>query len=262
MGNRGYTWQRNLMVYWHSLRLQVRAAMSLRGAFAIQVIGMVLNNSAIIVAWLFLFRKFGTINGWGPHELIGLQGVNMVIFGVMMLLSEGILNLDRYVDRGTLDGMLTKPMPVLLQIAGNHHDPTTFGDFLLGVGITAWYVLTSHPTAIKFVIFVLLWCFTLLPCLLAFYIFDSAQVSHAISFAFLDSGLYPTGVLTGVLRGVLLTLIPGLFIGAVPLEVLYRFGWPTVLLGVPVAAFWLFITLRLFRRALRRYESSNLVGAR
>lgn len=265
------SWRRDLKVYWHTLRLQMRSAMSLRGAFAIQIFGMMLNNTALIIAWLFLFHKFGTINGWGAHELIGLTGINMLVFGIMMILGGGIMDLPRHVDRGSLDGLLTKPAPLLFQLASSNLDATCFGDIILGFGITTWYVSTSNLDALKLSLFlitimialVLFWCFAiLLPNLLAFYIFDSERISRYVGSLFLDSGIYPTGVLTGALRVFLLTVIPGLFIGAVPLEVLFRFEWQAALFGVVVAGFWLMFSLWLFKRSIRRYESSNLVGAR
>lgn len=269
--NTTLSWRRDLKVYWYTMRLQVQSAVSLRGAFALQIVGMMLNNSALIFAWLFLFHKFGTINGWHAQELIGVVGINMLIFGIVMVLGGGIMDLPRHVDRGSLDGMLTKPSPLLYQLASSNLDVTCFGDIILGLGITVWYIIISHVTIPRLGVFVLslvpaltlFWCFAiLLPNLLAFYIFDSERISRYVGGVFLDSGLYPTGVLTGVLRTFLLTVIPGLFMGAVPLEVLYRFGWETALVGVVVAIFWLTCSLWLFKRSIRRYESSNLVGAR
>lgn len=265
------SWKRDLRVYWHSLKLQIRSAMSLRGAFALQIIGMIINNIALIAAWWFLFDKFGAINGWHSHELIGFFGINTLVFGLVMTFSVGVLDLPRHVDRGSLDGLLTKPSPLILQLAGGNLDASTFGDIILGLTITSWYIATTPMSAPKFALFllamtvslVIFWCFAvLLPNLLAFYIFDSERISRYVAQLFLDSGIYPTGVLTGTLRVFLLTLVPGLFMGAVPLEALYRFGWGAALLGVAVASFWLWFSLWLFRRSVHRYESSNLVGAR
>ncbi len=263
--------RKDLGVYWHSLCLQIKGAMALRGAFALQIGAMILNNAAITIAWLFLFQRFGSINGWRAQELIGFEGMNMVIFGIVMILSVGILDLPKHVDRGSLDNMLTKPTPLLLQLASSNVDSTTFGDLLLGLGLVTWYMLVSGISVTKLIVFtgslliglIIFWCFVvLLPGIIAFYVFDSEQISRMVGTSILDSGLYPTGILTGVLRVFLLTIVPGLFIGAVQLDVLHRFDWRTVLLGIPVALFWLAVTLWLFRRSIRRYESSNLVGAR
>lgn len=260
----------DLRIYWLSWRIQYKAATKLRGAFALQVLGMIVNNIGLLVAWWFLFNRFGTINGWSAVDLIGVQGINSIIFGVAILSSTGLYELPRYVDQGVFDTFLTKPVGLLAQITSSAIEISCMGDVIFGVVLVSWYVVFIHASVVAIGLFLLatcigillMWCFTLLPFLLAFYMVDSERVSRNIAFFFLDSGLYPTGILTGGLRTVLLTVFPGLFIGAVPLNVLRGIGWEALLIGVAVAAAWLFISLKLFKRAVQKYESANLVGAR
>jgi ABC-2 type transport system permease protein len=261
----------SLRFYVASWKLQLKAAAALRTAFWTQVFGMVINNMAIILAWYFLFHSFGTINGWSVKEMVGLQGINMLIFGLVMLTSYGIMELPRHVDRGSLDGLLVKPKPVLLQLSGSHIEVTTLGDVGLGILLTVLYAAISPFSLASTLLFiasliigvVIAWCFlVLLPNILAFYVYDSDSLTRYLSFMFLDSSLYPTGVLTGIFRTFLLVVFPGLLAGAVPLETLRQFGWQEVAIGAVVTLFWLKFSLWLFRKSLRRYESSNLVGAR
>lgn len=258
-------------VYRQNIGTQLRAAAILRGAFSIQVLGMVVNNAALTTAWLLLFTRFGTINGWSGYELVGLQGVNMLVFGIVMTLSVGMMDLPMHVDQGSFDGYITKPSSVLGQVASSNIDVSTIGDMLLGIVLTVWYIFHAHASlesvglflVIMTVACILLWCFSLvLPNLLAFYVYDSDRLARYFGYVFLDTGLYPTGVLTGALRTVLLTVVPGLFIGAVQIDILRGLHWWLAGLGIVVAVFWLTCSLWLFRRSLRRYESANLVGAR
>lgn len=260
----------DLRIYWLGWRTQFKAATKLRGAFFLQVSGMIINNIGLITAWWFLFDRFGTINGWGAAELIGVQGVNMVVFGIAVVMSTGFYELSRYVDQGSFDTFLTKPVGVLPQVASSSIEVGAIGDIILGVVIVVWYSIFTQADLLTLLLFllaiaigiVLMWCFILLPALLAFYMFDSERTSRNISFLFLDTGIYPAGVLTGGLRTALLTVFPGLFIGAIPLDILRGIGWEYLLLGLVVAIFWLFVALKLFRHSLRKYESANLIGAR
>lgn len=261
----------SLRYYFASWKLQLKAVAALRTAFWTQIFGMVVNNMTIILAWYFLFHSFGTINGWSVKEMVGLQGINMLIFGVVMLTSYGIMDLPRQVDRGSLDGLLVKPKPVLLQLSSNHVEITALGDVGLGIILTVLYAVISPfsmASTLLFITslvigFVIAWCFlVLLPNILAFYVYDSDSLTRYLSFMFLDSSMYPTGVLTGIFRTFLLVIFPGLLTGAVPLGTLRRFGWQEVAIGAAVTLFWLKFSLWLFRKSLRRYESSNLVGAR
>jgi ABC-2 type transport system permease protein len=258
-------------VYRKSLLIQLRSAAALRGAFIAQIAVMILNNIGIIAAWLFLFNRFGTINGWSGKELIALQGINMLIFGIMMLLSVGIVDLPRHVDQGSFDTFLTRPSSVLSQIASSNIDVTTIGDTLLGIVLTGWYLTQVDLQVASLVLFVvsmvvgcvIFWTFAiLLPNILAFYVFDSERLTRYVAYVFLDGAIYPTGVLTGVLRTILLTVFPALLVGAVQVDLLRGLHWWQVGAGAIVAAIWLPCALWLFRRSVRRYESANLVGAR
>lgn len=265
------SWRHDLRVYWYCLRLQMRSVLSLRGAFIAQIFGVILYNLGMVAAWLFLFHSFGTINGWGARDYTGAMGIIMFAFGSVMLLSTGLLDLPRHVDRGSLDGMLTKPSPILLQLAGSNIDPTALTDAFLGFCIVAWYIVTTPITVVVLLVFVgavivsmtLLWCFAiLLPSILCFYIHDSERLARYAGLPILDSSSSPTGVLTGHLRLFFMTIVPGVCIGAVPLKVLADFNWHAAVGAMGVAAFWLVVSLWLFKKSIRRYESSNLVGAR
>lgn len=260
-----------MRVYRKMLRLQFRAAAALRGAFVVQIAGMVLNNSALLAAWLFLFARFGTINGWSGAELIGLQGINMLIYGIIMAALGGMTNLPQYVDQGSFDTFLTRPASLIAQISASAFDVSTFGDIGLGLVLTAWYVVHAHASAAAFGMFavlmviacVLFWCFVvLIPNTLAFYVFDSDRLVRYFAYVFLDAGMYPTGIVGGTLRAILLTGFPALFIGAVQIDVLRGLHWWLVGAGAGVTLVWLIFSLWLFRRSVRRYESANLVGAR
>lgn len=260
----------DLRMYWLGWRTQYKAATKLRGAFALQIVGMMVNNIGLLVAWWFLFDRFGTINGWSSAELIAVQGINMLIFGLVILFSHGLVELPRYVDQGSFDSFLTKPAGLLPQITSSSIEISSVGDLLMGLVLVAWYIIIAQIGPVAIVLFalaillgcVLMWCFVLMPFLLAFYMFDSEKVSRNIAFFYLDTGIYPSGVLSGGIRVILLTVFPGLFIGAIPLDVLRGIGWENLLLGLVVASTWLAISLWLFKRAVRRYESANLVGAR
>jgi ABC-2 type transport system permease protein len=202
--------------------------------------------------------------------LLAIQGVNMRLLGVVLLINAGIPELSRFVANRTFDTFLPKPASVFAQVASSRIEIAALGDILLGLVLIIGYGVITQVDLLAVALFlvalavgmVLMYCFTLMPFILAFYIFDADKVARAAAFFFLDSGLYPTGVIGGKLRLVLLTVWPGLFIGAVPADVLRGLHWEWVLVGLVVAAVWLTIALWLFHKSLRKYESANLVGAR
>jgi ABC-2 type transport system permease protein len=261
----------DMRVYIASLAVQFRAAMTLRGAFIAQVLGMMLNNLALVVAWFFFFDTFGTVNGWGIHEFIAMQGVSMFVYGAIIIGSTGLMDLPRHVDTGSLDTFLTKPVSVLGQVASSAIEITTLGDIFLGIILMGWYIAITDVTLMAMLLFVaslviafvVFWCAVMLfPYILAFYVFDSERLSRYFGVMFLDAMNYPGGLLSGKLRMVFMVAVPSLLVGVVPVDVLRGLGWHWVGYGAVVAAVWLAGSLWLFKRALRRYESANLIGSR
>lgn len=261
----------DIRVYFASLKVQFKAAAVLRGAFTAQVIGMILNNLALMAAWYFFFYRFGTVHGWGVADFIAMQAMAMIVFGVIIFSWSGMMELPRHVDTGSFDGFLTKPASVMGQVGSSAIDITTIGDVSLGLGLIIWYVLQSSAglltVAMLFLTFLIamlvFWCFVMvLPYVLAFYFFDSERLSRYFGIIFLDAMNYPGGVLTGVLRNVFLIAVPALLVGVVPVDVIRGLRWEWVGYGALVAVGWYIFTVWIFKRALRRYESANLVGAR
>ncbi len=261
----------DVRVYFASWRVQLRAEAMLRGAFITQILGMIFNNSCFLAAWLFFFNHFGTVNGWSAVDFIGMAGVNSFVYGIVFLFVQGLIDIPRHVDTGSLDSFLTKPTSVLSNLASSSVDVTTFGDLLFGFGLITWYAVhidVGMGAVLLFLVAlvtacIVFFCFAaLLPSILAFYIFDSEKLSRYAGILFLDAGLYPAGVLTGPLRMIFLLAVPALLFAAIPIDILRGLHWEWVGLGLGVALFWLVVSLWIFKRALRKYESANLIGAR
>lgn len=258
-------------VYFASLRVQCKAAMTLRGAFIAQVLGMMLNNLALVIAWFFFFDAFGSVNGWGIHEFIAMQAISMFVYGAIIIGSTGLMDLPRHVDTGSLDTFLTKPVSILGQVASSAIEITTLGDIFLGMLLMGWYIAITDVTLLALLLFaasllvafVVFWCAVMLfPYILAFYVFDSERLSRYFGVMFLDAMNYPGGLLAGKLRLVFMTAVPSLLVGVVPVDVLRGLQWRWVGYGAIIAVLWLVGSLWLFRRALRRYESANLISSR
>jgi ABC-2 type transport system permease protein len=261
----------DLSIYWLSYRVQLRAAAMLRGALITQIIGMILNNSCFLIAWLLFFNYFGTVNGWSATDYVGMMGMNALVYGLVFTFVVGLMDIPRHVDAGSLDSFLTKPTSVLGNLASSKVDVTTFGDLIFGLSLVVWYAFhidVGFGSLLMFLLAmtsacVIFFCFAaLLPNMLAFYVFDSEKLSRYAGILFLDAGLYPTGILHGPLRVVLLVGVPSLLFAAIPIDVMRGLRWEWVGLGALVATFWLAVTLWLFKRSLRKYESANLIGAR
>ena len=67
---------------WGYVRHNLMSAMAYRGAFFLQVFGMVLNDAMLLFFWWVLFSRLPTLQGWDLAGVMTLYGVVAFGFGV------------------------------------------------------------------------------------------------------------------------------------------------------------------------------------
>jgi len=90
------------------VKTNLRATLALRGAFAMQVVFMVLNNLTFFVFWWALMRRVDSLRGWHLADVELLFGIVAVSFGVTVTVAGGVRHLGRFIEEGDLDTLLTQ----------------------------------------------------------------------------------------------------------------------------------------------------------
>ena len=86
---------------------------------------------------------------------------------------------------------------------------------------------------------------------------DASDQRHAFG---ITLALYPRDIFQGVVRFLMLTILPAAFVGAIPLDIVRRLDW-TALLGLIGFAIGITLLLRVvFYAGLRRYESGSAIN--
>lgn len=264
----------HLRAEWRALRVTLQknleGAMELRTGFLLQICGMMMNNMAFLVGWIFFFKIFGTINHWSIAETIGLQGMVALVYGVSFTFASGAATLPDYVHQGVFDQFLLAPRNLYLRILSSKLRVSAIGDCFFGIALLVIYSvkasLSLEQIAMLFLFLpptILLFCnISLLTSLLAFFIPDSSILSRNLFEAFFAPSMYPSSLYGGWIRTVFLYVIPSLVIGGLPVEAIRDQKTSLLLLVWAISLGWMILTLFLLNRAIRRYESGNLTGAR
>ena len=252
------------------IRKHIANEMELRFSFGLQVFGMVLNNMSLVLIWVFFFKAFGEVNRWSVAETVALQGFIALVFGIAFGFFEGVWALPRRVHYGTFDSVLLAPMGLYFRILSDKVRPSAFGDMVFGIILLVIYCVMTHPTIIQFVLLIgmivpatlILINVSLASTLLAFVVPDAEAIAESVFEIFFSPSLYPSSLYSGTLRFVFIFGIPSLAIGGLPVEVVrdVKFEWFLVVWGL--AIFWALLANFLLRKAVRRYESGNLIGSR
>ena len=258
---------KTLRLIWGYLRHNLMSGMAYRGAFLMQIFGMMLNNLMLLFFWTLLFRQFPEIKGWTLTSVVALYSVVATGFGFAVVVFGNCAYVPRIIASGDLDYYLTLPADPLTHVLISRMSISGWGDLLFGVALylvavpAAWrtlplFLLLSGLAGLIYV------SFNVAAGSLAFWLGRAENLASQLRMALLNFSLYPVDIFPGVVRLLLYTLIPAAFIGSVPAKLIAHFdaGWLLRLIGM--AAGSMFLARLIFQWGLRRYESGNLVTVR
>lgn len=254
-------WKRLFVLQWHN-------AASLRASFILQVIGMMINNAGIAIAWVLFISVFGTVNGWGVADVLAVQGIGSLTFGLAYSVCHGAITFSNDIRRGAFDSYLLRPLSVLPLVWRSYFSESTFGDMLFGfllIGIAM--VLSGAPLTTLAIALLLaipgamiMLAMSTLTSSYAFWRPDDRLIGDMLMRIFMVPAMYPVGPFPVVMRAIYSFVIPSLLVAGIPWEAA-RDHAPVTILLVWIAGFaWLGLAALVFHVGLKRYESGGGVG--
>jgi ABC-2 type transport system permease protein len=243
------------------------SAMAYRGAFLMQVVGMILNNSMLLFFWWILFTRLPTLQGWTMSQVMVLYALVAFGFGAANIVCGNAFLVARSIVRGELDYYLSLPADPLVHLLVSRMSLSAWGDLLFGLGVfliadPAWlrhlplFLLLGLLAGLVFV------AFSVLVGSLAFWVGNADNLAAQAINALITFGIYPLEIFPGTVQWLLYTLIPAAFIGSMPAALLTEFDAGRLALLLAVTAGLVLLARTVFQWGLRRYESGNLVVVR
>lgn len=248
-------------------RHNLMSAMAYRGAFLMQVFGMVLNDAMLLFFWTILFSQLPTLRGWTFSQVMVLYGIVAFSFGVANVLCGNAFRVAQVITSGDLDYYLALPADPLVHLLVSRTSISAWGDLLFGLLV---FVLAAPGHWASLLLFLALGltgafimvCFGVLAGSLTFWVGNADNFAAQAVNALITFGLYPLEIFPGTIQLLLYTLIPAAFVGSLPAGLIYSFRWERLALLVAFAAGIALLARWTFQRGLRRYESGNLVTVR
>ena len=252
----------------HYFRFNLSANMAYRGSFVIQAFGMLLNNSAFIVFWYFLFQRIGgDIQGYDFDDVMYLWSLAAFGFGMSVVLFGNASHVSRIIYSGELDVYLLQPKPVLPNVLASRMIVSGWGDIAYGIILfVATQPLTIRSIAL-FVLFSLLMMVVLtamrtLYHSLTFFFGNAESFAEMASEMTLTFMLYPGSVFKGAPMIVLHSLVPAALVGYIPVRIFHEFTPGLLAIVILADAAIVAAAFLVFRLGLRRYESGNRMATR
>ena len=257
--------------YGRIARLWVRASMAYPASFWMMAVGSFLMTGLDFVGIWVLLRNVDDLGGFGLAEIGFLYGATGLGIAFADLFVGRIERIGQMIRLGRLDTMMTKPVPLLVQVCADEFAPRRFARVLQSSIVFVWaatYVDWSPSRAlvsaemvvsgslIFFSLFVALAC-------VQFWTADSSEVANAFTYGGNQVTQFPMTVFPEEVVKALTFVLPIAFVNWYPaLYVLGRddpFGLPKALqFASPVAAaLFLGVAALAWRTGVRHYRSTG-----
>ncbi len=248
------------------VRLNLASAMEYRASFISQIVGMVINNSIMLLFWFFFFDRFGEVRGYDFQQVILLFGMVAFGFGIAMVLSGNIYqNLAYLIAQGRLDYYLVFPRHLLLHVIFSRMNISAIGDLTFGL-VACLIVVPWRPATLLAILTAgllaaaILTAYGVIAGSLSFFWGSAENASAQMFGSLITFALYPDTLFSGFSRTLLLSLLPAVLIGAIPAQLVRTLDVRLLLALLAAAAAGWLLAVALFSLGLRRYESGSAIN--
>lgn len=259
-----------LLLYAHLVRVSVRSRMQYKFNFVLGTfLAALIQISEFLMVAIVLY-KFGAVKGWSLYEIGYLYAVMMLAKTLYRSFGDEVHHLEKYLVNGELDGLLIRPLPVLLTLI-----PQSFrimlGEVLQGGFVLGWSLhglmvsgqigWAALPLTMFIIVSgaVILFAIGLATATLGFWTTRISELQNITEDAARTAAQYPLTLYPKWMAGLLLTLVPVGLVGYVPSLYILRGelgGW-VLLLTFAAAVLCLVLSLSFWKLGLSKYQSTG-----
>ncbi|OYD07032.1 ABC transporter permease [Paludifilum halophilum] len=258
----------HIRLFWGYFLQYMKIRMEYRSDFLVQLATDFLFQAVNLVFILVVFSHTRQLSGWSQEEVIFIYGYFLVPYAIF----SAFFNLwdfnERYIIRGELDRVLTRPAHSLLQVIMETMTPESLIGVVTGflvMGWAAWEMdlAVAWYDPLLFLVFVLGGAAVyggIYIALTSISLFsDSKTDIQPIMYNVSNYGRYPVNIYHKAIQLVLTWVMPFAFVGFYPASFLLDDQrWLTFALLTPVVgAIYLFLGVRLWNWGIRNYRGAG-----
>lgn len=222
-----------------------------------------------ISSFLFIYvmkENIPDIYGWSINKIMLLNGIFLLNKGISDFITSGLYKLEDYIKNGTLDALLVKPFPVILQVLIGYVNIHEIINVLTGITLISIF-LPKCVKQINVFVFLIIFIFIFISL---FLIFSIRLITNSIAFWTLTSfpaarmvdnisnfAKFPSTIYNKVIRFVLDYIIPFSIIAFFPLVVILEKNISFILISVAITASLFFLSFLIWKIGLKNYKSSG-----
>ncbi|MBU5355959.1 ABC-2 family transporter protein [Paenibacillus barcinonensis] len=253
---------------WEYLKNYMKTRLTYRADFWVEIISDLLFQATNLIFIFVVFRHTDNLGGWSEAEVLFVYGYFMVPYGIFSC----FINLwgfsERYIVKGEMDRILTRPAHNLFQILLENVDPPSLvGSFIgliimiisgaeMGLVLEWWHIPALIILAISSVL-IYAGIYTTLTSL-SFYS-DAPTGILPLMYNIQGYGRYPVTIYNRAIQVLLTWIIPFAFVGIYPAALfldraeMHRMALLTPVMGLVFAT----IGLTLWNFGVKRYRGAG-----
>lgn len=251
----------------YAIKKNIQSSAELRTSFLMNVFGMMINNTAFILLWVYFIKSVGIIGGWTPADIVGLQGFLALAYGIIFSFGNGIRWLPEYVSSGAFDRFMLSPKNLLSRIATSSFNSSAIGDITFGFICLVVYTILIHASLYQIITLLFLIIFSTIIFLAfsitvfstSFFFMDSGLVTSGFFELFITPAIFHGGAFQGIMRFVFTFVLPSLLVGTLPIEAVRDMSLLKLFIIGFMSIIWMFLSVKIFGKAVKKYESSNFM---
>lgn len=255
-------------LFWDYFKNYLKTRLTYRSDFWIELLSDLLFQGLNLFFILVVFLHTSSLGGWTEAQMVFIYGYFMVPYGVFFAFFNLWNFSERYIVKGELDRVLTRPAHNLAQLVLENMNPSSLVGALVGVIImcaSAAYIEIDWAWHDPFVFLLLVLGSVLLYgglyIILASVSFftDSPTGIFPLMWNVQIYGRYPITIYNRVIQIVLTFVLPFGFVGFYPAAYFLdrvHWGWFAMLTPI-IGAIALAIGLLLWSLGIRRYRGAG-----
>lgn len=260
--------KRYLKLYRAFFKNSLMREMQFRGHFWLYLVINIIWAGLAMVTFLFIFNQVSQVKGWTFPAMLLLTATFYFFDRLFNTLFE--INFTRFndlVNQGDLDLVLSKPVSSQFFISLRQTSlANLFGAVSMAVAVL-W--LLDHYFTLIFWPNLVVYAYLLLCGLIVVYAlwfmsltfvfwWGNVENIHHLFRPFYEVVRIPTNITGKILAPALTYFLPLAFVATVPVKVLIgTLNWPLVGFGTLAAVFWLWLSHKFWRFALKHYSSAS-----
>ena len=258
------------VLFWEYLKNYAKTRLTYRADFWVEVVSDMLFQGMNLIFILVVFQHTSSLGGWSEAEVVFVYGFFMIPYGLFATFFNVWNFSERYIVKGEMDRVLTRPAHSLFQVLLENVDPPSLIGSLVGGVIMAtswaqlglpfhWYDPFVLALFVAGAVLVYAGIYTALSAI-SFYS-DAPTGIVPLIYNIQNYGRYPVNIYNKTIRFLLTWILPFAFVGVIPASYflaektddLSKLAMLTPVVGIVVFT----LGLLLWNNGVKRYRGAG-----